>query len=192
MAAIIIFILAFFVRVYRLSLFPLNHDEATWALPSVEHFDKVLGIPAACFHGYIQPFFSYLVFFAKKIFSHPIYIVRTPSAVIGAFTVILIYMLAKEMYGKRTGLISALLLAFLPWHVIQSRIGVSLILTPFFGCLIFLAVVKAIHRKSNLWFLLSWVFLGIGSFYTYQNSLLFVPIFMAILVALRKDFSWIK
>ncbi|MBU0693404.1 MAG: glycosyltransferase family 39 protein [Candidatus Omnitrophica bacterium] len=192
MAAIIVFISAFFVRFYNLPLFPLNHDEAAWTLRSIENFDKFLGIPAACFHGYIQPFFSYLVFFTKKIFSHPIYIVRTPSAVIGAFTVILIYMLAKEMYGKRTGLISALLLAFLPWHVIQSRIGVSLILTPFFGCLIFLAVVKAIHRKSNLWFLLSWVFLGIGSFYTYQNSLLFVPIFMAISVVLRKDFSWIK
>lgn len=78
MAAIIVFISAFFVRFYNLPLFPLNHDEAAWTLRSIENFDKFLGIPAACFHGYIQPFFSYLVFFTKKIFSHPIYILSAP------------------------------------------------------------------------------------------------------------------
>lgn len=131
MAAIIIFISAFFVRFYDLTLFPLNHDEATWTLRSIENFDKFLGISVTCFHGYIQPFFSYLVFISEKIFSSPEYIVRIPSVIIGVVTVWLIYQLASQMYGKKAGLISALLLAFLPWHVIQSRIGVSLILTPF-------------------------------------------------------------
>lgn len=187
-----IFALAFFVRVYNLSLFPLNHDEATWSLRSVDNFDKFLGFPAACFQGYIQPFFSYLVFFTKKIFSNPIYVVRIPSVLIGVATVILIYKLAEEMYGRKASLISSLLLCLLPWHVIQSRIGVSLILTPFFGCLIFLALLRAVRKKSNLWFLFSCVFLGIGSFYTYQASLLFVPIFLAILLFLRKDLHWLK
>ncbi len=94
--------------------------------------------------------------------------------------------------GKKAGLISSLLLCFLPWHVIQSRTGLSLILTPLFGCLIFLALIKAIHKKSNLWFLASWFFLGIGSFYTYQASLTFIPIFLTTLLLLRKELSWLK
>lgn len=192
MTAITIFLLALFVRIYQLDLFPLNHDEATWTLRSIGYFDKFMSIPVACFQGYIQPFFSYLVLFTRKFFSSPLYIVRIPSIIIGVATVILIYQLAKEMYGRKAGLISALLLSFLPWHVIQSRIGVSLILTPFFGCLIFLALIKAIHKKSNIWFLLSCLFLGIGSFYTYQASLTFVPIFVIALLFLRKDLRWVQ
>lgn len=192
MAAIIVFLLAFFVRIYRLDLFPLNHDEATWTIRSIANFDRFMGIPVTCFNGYIQPFFSYLVAFTNKIFSSPVYIIRIPSIIIGVATVILIYKIAKEMYGKETGLISALLLCFLPWHVIQSRIGVSLILTPFFGCLIFYALYVSIKRKSQVWFLLSWFFLGVGSFYTYQVSLLFVPIFSAALVCLKKQLAWLK
>jgi 4-amino-4-deoxy-L-arabinose transferase-like glycosyltransferase len=189
---IFIFVIAFFIRYYNLALFPLNHDEATWSLRSVNNFDKFLGMPLACFQGYIQPFFSYLVFFTKKIFSHPISVVRMPAVIIGVATVVLIYKLAKEMYGQKAGIISALLLCLLPWHVIQSKIGVSLILTPFFGGLIFFTLIKAIHKRSNLWFFLSWIFLGIGSFYTYQASLLFVPIFLAVLFFLRKELYWLK
>jgi vacuolar-type H+-ATPase subunit I/STV1 len=79
MVAAIIFTLAFLVRVYNLALLPLNHDEATWTLRSINNFDRFMGMPIACFHGYIQPFFSYLVLFTKKIFSSPIYIVRIPQ-----------------------------------------------------------------------------------------------------------------
>ena len=192
MAPAIVFILAFFIRAYNLLLFPLNHDEATWTLGSLENFNKFMGIPVSCFRGYIQPFFSYLVFLSKGIFSLPEYIVRVPAALVGTATVILIYHLAKEMYGRKTGLISAVLLCFLPWHAIQSRTGVSLILTPFFGCLIFLALFKALQKQSNLWFMLAWGLLGIGSFYTYQASLLFIPIFLVTLLYLRKGVNWLK
>jgi 4-amino-4-deoxy-L-arabinose transferase-like glycosyltransferase len=192
MITIVIFILAFFVRIYNLSLFPLNHDEAAWSLSSIHNFDKFIGIPVACFNGYIQPFFSYLVFITKKIFSSPEYIVRIPAVIIGVATVILIYQLAKEMYGKKAALISASLLCFLPWHVIQSRIGVSLILTPFFGCLIFYALFRSLEKRSAFLFVLSWVFLAIGSFYTYQVSLLFIPIFLIALLWTRKDLHWLQ
>lgn len=186
MAVIFILALAFFVRVYNLALFPLNHDEATWSLRSISNFDKFLKIPIACFQGYIQPFFSYLIVFTNKILSHPVYIVRIPSVIIGVATILLIYELAKEMYGRRAGLVSSFLLCFLPWHVIQSRIGVSLILVPLFGCIIFLALLKSINKKNNLWFFLSWFFLGLGSFYTYQVSLLFIPIFFNNIFVFKK------
>ena len=191
-SAVFIVVLALFVRVYNLDLFPLNHDEAKWTLRSLEKFDRFIGFPVSCFKGYIQPFLSNLVFFSKKVFILPEHIVRVPAVIIGVATVILIFYLAGEMYNKKTGYISALLLCFLPWHVIQSRIGVSLILTPFFGCLIFFALVKSIRKQSNLWFLFSWLFLGIGSFYTYQASLIFIPIFLLTLICLKKNLLWLK
>lgn len=192
MLAAIIFILAFFVRFHRLDLFPLNHDEVTWTLRSINNFDRFLGLPVACFKGYIQSFFSYFVIITNKLFSDPVYIIRMPAVIIGFSTVVMLYFLAKEMYGRKTALFSAALLSFLPWHIIQSRIGVSLILTPFFGCLIFYALIRALKRKSVFWFLLSFVFLGIGSVYTYQASLSFAPLFFITLFILKKDISWVE
>ncbi len=187
-----ILFIAFFVRFYRLSLFPINHDEATWVIPSIYHFDRFMGIPVACFGGYIQPLFSYLVILTAKLFSSPVLVVRLPSVFIGLATVLAIYYLAAKMYDRKAGLISSFLLSILPWHVIQSRVGVTLILTPLFGCLIFSALFNAIHKKSNLLLLLSFLFLAIGSFYTYQASLCFIPVFFITLWFLRRDLRWVR
>jgi len=115
-----------------------------------------------------------------------------PAIIVGSLTVILLYMVAKEGFDKKTGVVSALLLCFLPWHIIESRIGVSLILTPFFGCLIFLALLKSINKKSSFWFLLFCFFLALGSFYTYQASLVYIPISFLVLIAIRKELNWLK
>lgn len=189
---IIIAILAFFIRSYNLLLFPLNSDEANEFLVSVNNFDKFIGIPVSCFDGYMYPFIGYLIFFSKSIFSSPEYIVRVPSVVIGGATVILIYKLAKEMYGKNAGLISSVLLCFLPWHVIQSRNGLEIILVPFFGCLIALSLVKSLQKRNNAWFILFWFFLSLGSFYIYNGAIIFAPIFITAIVYLRNDFSWVR
>lgn len=189
---LMIFALAFFVRTYRLDTFPLNHDEATWIIPSIYNFDRFMGFPVGCFRGYIQPFFCSFVILTTKIFSSPIVVSRVPAIIIGLATIISIYYLAKQMYGKKAGLISSLLLGLLPWHVIQSRIGVTLISTPLFGCLIFLALFRAIAKESDFWFLLSFLLLGISSFYTYQVSLLFIPIFFVALWCLRKNLYWLR
>jgi len=71
-------------------------------------------------------------------------------------------------------------------------VGVSLILTPFFGCLIFLALFKSINKQSNHWFLIFCFLLALGSFYTYQASLLFIPISLIVLFAIRKEMYWLK
>ncbi len=62
-----IFVLSFLLE-HITTLFPLNHDEATWAIGSLSNFDKFMGIPVSCFHGYIRPFFSYLTFLQTRFF----------------------------------------------------------------------------------------------------------------------------
>ena len=189
---IIISILAFLVRGYYLDLFPLNHDEINGSLRCIENFDKFLGIPVTCFKGYIQPLFSYLLIFSRKLFSVPEFIVRMPAVILGTFTVLLIYLVTKEIYDKKIALTSAIILCFLPWHVLQSRIGVSAILVPLVGCLIFYILFLSLKKKSNLLFILSWFCLSIGAFYTYQSSLFYILIFIFGLFFLRKEFIWLK
>lgn len=192
MPELIILFLSFLLRVYKLNIFPLNHDEANWMIPCADYFDKFFGIPIACFGGYIRPFIGWLVFFSRKIFSSPEIAVRIPTAIIGTLTVLLLYKLAKEMYGKEVGIISSTLLCFLPWHVIQSRDGREMITVPFFGCLIFLSLFMFLKHRKNFWLVLCFIFTGISSFYAYPPAILYVPIFLLTLFFIRKDLSFLK
>ena len=63
---------------------------------------------------------------------------------------------------------------------------------PFFACLIALALARSLRKKSAAWFILFCFFLGLGSFYTYQPSLIFVPVFFISIFLLRKEFFWLK
>lgn len=199
---IFIFAVAFFIRIYNIDLLPINHDEAHWAralLYNPEFFNKIAGIPVISF-----PFIPYSLklFLIGSISSSGVpslnefmLYVRLQPVVIGAATVLLVYILAKQMYGRRTAIISSLLLCFLPWHIIHSRIMGRVIWVPFFGCLIFLILYKAIKEKkriwAGLWFLLS-CFLLKESLRHYQAALLFVPIFFVILILVKKDTDWRK
>jgi hypothetical protein len=46
---------------------------------------------------------------------------RLVSVAAGVITVYLVYELGRQLYGRRTGLIAALLLALMPYHVVVSR-----------------------------------------------------------------------
>jgi len=46
---------------------------------------------------------------------------RLASVVVGVVTVYLVYELGRQLYGRRTGLVAALLLALMPYHVVVSR-----------------------------------------------------------------------
>lgn len=189
---LIIIAMAFAVRIYLIDKFPLLHDESQWILNALAHPDTFWGIPVAYFNGYIQPFYLYLVFLTKHIFVSPEYAVRLPAVLIGIGTVALIYKLGRDMYNQKVGVLSAIFLAFLPWHIVQSRVGVTLILTPFFGCLILVVLLRAINKQSRIWFLIFCLLWGIGSFYTYQASLLFIPIFLTAVFCIKRQLLWLN
>lgn len=60
---------------------------------------------------------------------------RLPQALVAIFTLWVVYLLIKRMFGKEAGLWSLLLLAICPWHVMMSRWGLDANLAP--GFLIF-------------------------------------------------------
>jgi 4-amino-4-deoxy-L-arabinose transferase-like glycosyltransferase len=187
-----LFLVAFIVRFNRLSLFPLNHDEVNWFLFSPQHWITFLKIPVGCYDGYAHPALSYCISITQQIFSDPVYILRIPTVVIGSLTVVLIYRLAKECYGKGVAFIAATFLCFLPWHIIQSRVGTDPILVPFFCCLLMLLLIEAIREKSNNKILAFSFLLSFASFYANQVAILFTPTALLILLVLFKQLSWLK
>jgi len=101
-----LFIAAFLIRFINLDIFPINDDEYQVVLDCREAYDKFLGIPVACSQGEHHPFLSYLSFLSDKIFDSPEYIIRIPMVVIGMLSIVMIFLLTKEMYGSKTAIIA--------------------------------------------------------------------------------------
>lgn len=193
MAALFIFVLAFWIRFHNLWLLPINHDEARWAYLLLRYPEQVKE-SASGLINFLPSFLRVLLFGCVseiKTFNLNDFALhlRLPSVVAGTATVILIYLLAKQMYGNRAALISSLLLCVLPWHIIHSRIMERVIWVPLFGCLIFLCLLRAQAATSRIagliWFMLSCLFLDL-SLRKYESAVLFIPIFIISLLFLRK------
>jgi 4-amino-4-deoxy-L-arabinose transferase-like glycosyltransferase len=180
----------FLLRLIGLGLRPLNADEVYEALRGAGELKYVWHFPAACLDGIVLPLYPYLVSLAHALTPSPEWAVRIPAALAGGLTVVFLYHLGKELYGARTGLLAALLCSVLPWHVIQSRVGIPPVLAPLSGTLIFLTLMKAVRTKRTGWLLASFACAGIGAFYTYQCSVILAAVFCAALWLLRRELSW--
>jgi 4-amino-4-deoxy-L-arabinose transferase-like glycosyltransferase len=82
--------------------------------------------------------------------------VRLPSALFGIATVFLLYFFVKELFGNQTkavevvALLSSLLLAFSPWHIMLSRAGFEANIATFF-ILLGVYLIVAARRNARLW-----------------------------------------
>ncbi|GEM_PF-2267833 len=117
---------------------------------------------------------------------------RLPAAIFGVLTVLITYCLSKEIFNnKNIGLLSALLLAISPWHVMLSRAGHEAIMVPFLlslGLFLFVAGLK--QRPGHV--VLSAIPLGL-SLYGYSITKLLLPLILIGLVFVyRKKFNSIS
>ena len=83
-----------------------------------------MGVPYTdFFHGIINqpPLGFYLEAFVFQIFGLSIFVGETLVTLFGLGTVVVVYLLGKELYGKSTGLFAAALFALSPWQLILSR-----------------------------------------------------------------------
>jgi 4-amino-4-deoxy-L-arabinose transferase-like glycosyltransferase len=136
--------------------------------------------------------FPFFVAASARWFKNPEIIVRLPSIIIGLLTIWFVYRFVKELSERKTALMAALFLAVFPWHIIQSRVGVNVILTPCFGALLFLLFTKAVKKQSYKYLYLSFFVLGISAFWTYTESQVFVILGIICCIAFIRELAWVK
>lgn len=158
MILVLIILFAFLLRLYQLDSLPAE----MWG-DVIEHYKLADGIG----DGYLfldyrfggdGPLFSYLVFFVSRFLGLSFYSIKFTTAFIGTILVLIVYFVAKELFGrKEVGYISSFLAAVSFWSLSFSRQAKPHILVPLFVCLTLLFLLK---KKK----LLSGMFLGLGMY----------------------------
>lgn len=108
--------------------------------------------------------------------------IRLPAAFFGILSVLVSYLLVKEIAGKeKIGLLSALILAISPWYLQYSRAGFEVTEMIFFlllGIFFFLKGLKS--SKFLLWSALSLALMP----WTYSTAKLFLPLIILCLIVI--------
>jgi 4-amino-4-deoxy-L-arabinose transferase-like glycosyltransferase len=108
------------LRLWHLAATGLNSDEAVYAGQGA----SIAGVPAL--EPYFPTFRAHPLLFQTLLSlgfhtGDPELFGRLASAAYGLATVVVVYFIGRDLYGRRAGLVAAGVLALMPYHVIVSR-----------------------------------------------------------------------
>lgn len=197
---LLIFIVAFFLRVWRLGEVPpsLTWDEAALGYNAYsilktgrDEYGNFLPLIFKSFGDYKPGLYVYLTVPFVWLFGLTELAVRLPSAILGTLSVLIVYLLTQELFSKKDRItyhvshIASLLLAVSPWHINFSRGAWEANAALFFVLIGTYLFFRALRRKNMFSYLLSSIFYLL-SLYAYQGAKLFVPLLILGLIAVCK------
>ncbi len=137
--------------------------------------------------SYKNPVFIYAATIPVALFGPGPFAARVTAATFGVIGVIALFFLGRAIFGPVAGLMAALFLAVIPWHLHFSRIGFELISFP----ALFLIGAAGLVAFTNGRRSLAWAALALGaSLYTYVPAKMFVPLFLGAFVLLYRRELW--
>lgn len=182
---ILILLLSAFLRFYHLGQNPpsLDWDETSLGYNAYsllktgkDEFGRRLPASIRSFEDYKPAVYTYLTIPSIAVLGLTELAVRLPSAVFGWLTVVMAYLLVKEMWRKpKMALLVALLLAISPWHLQFSRVAFEANVALFFVVAGIWSFFKGL--KSGVWFPVAAIFVVL-SFYTYHSPRLVIPLLL--------------
>jgi len=153
---ILLFSLFFLLPVffYKLSAVSLSSwDEAWYGVIARNIYLKGdllnLSFNGRAFYDH-PPFGFWLQDIAYKIFGISDFSVRFPSAILGFLTIIVLYLLGREIFGKSAGFFAAISLATSPWFLFRARSGNLDVPLTFLFVLSFYLCIKASKNFTYL------------------------------------------
>lgn len=178
---LVVLLIGAYFRLTQLSSLPISMfgDEIdvgyqAWSLATTgrDYMGHLLPSYAQSLSEWRAPLVMYLTAPFVGILGPSNFSVRLPIALVGIASIALIYLVAKELFkNTSTALLSALLLALLPWHIHYSRASFEVVPLTFLILL------------GTYWFLRNKIILSlipfILCFYTYSTAMVFVPLFVS-------------
>jgi hypothetical protein len=157
--------LVFFFRFYQTQSVPPE--------PFSDHAEKILDVYDVS-QGQTHIFFTrntgreaiqmYWTLLIAKVFGTGLSFLslKLGTALLGFFTLPFIYLLGKELGGRRVGLFAFLLVGIGYWPNVISRVGLRFPLYPLFVAPTLFFLVRGLRTRNRNDFLLSGIFLGLG------------------------------
>lgn len=197
----LIIILAFALRVFAVDKFPagFNADEAAIGYNAYsiiktgkDEYGEILPLAFKSFGDYKPGLYFYFVIPFVATLGLNEWAVRLPSVLLGTGMVLLIYLLAVQIFkNRKVAFFAALFLAINPWAIHFSRGGWETNAATFFITLGVLLLIKGISFNKYLFFsLISFLV----SMYLYQSPRLVVPLLIlgSIIIFRKELFSGVK
>lgn len=161
---------ALLLRFYAIGRIPpgLYHDEAFNGLDAL----RVLGGARPIFftaNNGREPLFIYLVALSVGLLGRTPGAIRVVAAVLGTLTVPTTWLLARAMFGRRAGAISAALIAGLAWPLNLSRIGLRAVSLPLFLALTLWQFWRGLDTGQKRHYIAAGILYGLA-FYTYTAA----------------------
>ena len=124
--------------------------------------------------------FFYVYAFAAKVMGEGILSLRAVSTVGGLAALPFVFLLARQLFGLRTGVLAIFLLAVMRWHVNFSRFGVTNIFAATFvlGAMYFFALGLRGGRRWQWSLVAAGVFVGLTPYAGFYGA--FVPFVIAL------------
>lgn len=194
---IFIFLIAIFLRVYRLGTAPKGMlvDEPSLAYNAYlilktgkDEFGNKLPVIFKSFGDYKLPGYIYATVFPVKFFGLNTFSARLPSIVSGIILIFILFFLLKELgFGFYYRALGMLITAVSPWTIILSRFTweANLGLVILAAALLFL--IKGVKYKKPLYFTVAGILMALSS-YSY-HPYLFVPFAISILFSIYSFFK---
>jgi 4-amino-4-deoxy-L-arabinose transferase-like glycosyltransferase len=178
-AVLLISLLALAIRVWGLNdtlRFSVDEGVAVQGILNI-FWDGDIGLVAAPSSYISTHLFPYLQWWASTLGGPSLVTARLMSAVLGALTVVGVYLLVRTLFDVRTALVAAFVLATFPPHVHFSRLALSHIGDAAVGAFLLAFYVRALKDNRRADWVLAGITLGLSQYF-FESGRLFYPLFM--------------
>jgi len=191
---ILIIILASLLRIPFLDQFPtgITIDEAGQGYSAYsilktgkDEWGDFLPINPRGFGDYKPPVYMYLLVPSIALFGLTEFAVRLPSAIAGILTVIMTYLLVRDLFkNRKLALLASFFIAISPWHIYYSRLGWESNVGLMFFILGIWLFIKGLEKSSLM--SLSVISLGLAGM-SYHSFKLLVPLIVVCLIIIFRN-----
>lgn len=178
---LIILFIGSFLRIYNLNFKGLWRDELLEVTAAQSR--TITGVLSSM-STHFSPPLDYIIVHFFLLFGNNDFFARLPSAIFGILSIVIIYYVAKSLFGTKEGLISALLLSISPYHIWYSqeaRMYSLFMLLSMLSILFFYRAIVEDNKKMWYGFIISTT-LNIYTHYFAFFMILIYSIFLCILI----------
>ncbi|NWJ97737.1 MAG: glycosyltransferase family 39 protein [Chloroflexi bacterium] len=154
--------LALSLRLFRLDYRSVWYDESFSIILARQDLATLI---AGTAHDYHPPLFYLVLSLWMKLFGEGIYVTRLLSLLFGMGTILLVYQLAKTLFGPKTALLGAFLAAVAPFQLLYSQEVRMYSLQILLGAWLCLTFYQAYRRDSRE----EWVLFGVAALLSLYN-----------------------